>query len=143
MYTRHSRLRPPVSSLFETMSETNVPLDELLTTENMDFSHKGTPLAPVADEHYANKKYVDDSVAEVAAHSPAVVPVTCDGEATTYPVTHNLNTTNIAGIQVYDTTGGTKNPIGLSWEPTDVNTITLKPDVVLPATMTLLVIVTV
>ncbi len=77
----------------------------------------------------------------MAAHSPAVVPVTCDGEATTYSVVHNLNTTNIAGIQVYDTTGDTKNPIGLSWEPTDANTITLKPDIVLPATMTLLVIV--
>ncbi len=71
-----------------------------------------------------------------------MVPVTCDGEATTYAVTHNLNTTNIASIQIFDTTGGTKNPVGLAWEPTDANTITLKPDLVLPATMTLLVIVT-
>ncbi len=124
------------------MSEVNVPLDELLTTDGMDFSRRGTPLAPVADEHYTNKKYVDEAVSEIEARSPAVVPVTCDGEATTYTVTHNLNTTNIASIQVFDTTGGTKNPIGLSWEPTDANTITLKPDVLLPATMTLLVIVT-
>ena len=124
------------------MSNVNVPLDELLTTENLDFSHKGTPLEPVAPEHYANKQYVDDTVADLEVRSPAVVPVTCDGEATTYTVTHNLNTTNIASIQVFDTTGGTKNPIGLSWEPTDANTITLKPDVLLPATMTLLVVVT-
>ncbi len=124
------------------MSNVNVPLDELLTTEGMDFSYKGTPLAPVADEHYANKKYVDDSVADLEVRSPAVVPVTCDGEATTYSVVHNLNTTNIAGIQVYDTTGGKNLPIGMSWEPSDANTITLRPDVVLPATMTLLVVVT-
>ncbi len=124
------------------MSNVNVLLDELLTTENLDFSHKGTPLAPVADEHYTNKKYVDDTVAEIDVRSPAVVPVTCDGEAATYPVVHNLNTTDIASVQIFDTTGGTKNPVGLAWEPTDANTITLKPDLVLPATMTLLVIVT-
>ena len=124
------------------MSQVNVPLDELLTTEGMDFSYRGTLLKPTADEHYTNKKYVDDSIAEVGVRSPAVVPVTCDGTATTYAVVHNLNSTNIASMQVFDTTGGTKNPIGLSWEPTDANTITLKPDVVLPATMTLLVIVT-
>ena len=124
------------------MSDVNVPLDELLTTENMDFSHKGTPLSPELPEHYTNKKYVDDTVAEIDVRSPAVVPVTCDGEAATYTVTHNLNTTNIASIQIFDTTGDAKNPIGLSWEPTDANTITLKPDLVLPATMTLLVVVT-
>ncbi len=123
------------------MSEVNVPLEELLTTEGMDLSYRGTPLSPVAPEHYTNKQYVDDTVADLEVRSPAVVPVTCDGEATTYTVTHNLNTTNIASIQVFDTTGGTKNPIGLSWEPTDANTITLKPDLVLPATMTLLVVV--
>ncbi|HBT78283.1 MAG TPA: hypothetical protein DEB39_15470, partial [Planctomycetaceae bacterium] len=61
---------------------------------------------------------------------------------TTYAVVHNLNTTNIASVQIFDTTGGTKNPVGLAWEPTDANTITLKPDLVLPATMTLLVVVT-
>ena len=65
-----------------------------------------------------------------------------DGIATTYTVTHNLNTTNIASVQIFDTTGDAKNPIGLSWEPATANTITLKPDVLLPATMTLLVIVT-
>ena len=124
------------------MSETNVPLNELLTTEGMDFSHRGTPLAPSLDEHYTNKKYVDDVVGEIDVRSPAVVPVTCDGIATTYTVTHNLNTTNIASVQIFDTTGDAKNPIGLSWEPATANTITLKPDVLLPATMTLLVIVT-
>ena len=124
------------------MSAINVPLDDLATTEGMDLSHRGTPLAPVSPEHYANKKYVDDSISEVDGHSPAVVNVTCDGTATTYAVVHNLNTTNIASIQIFDTTGGTKNPIGVSWKPTDVNTITLKPDIVLPATMTLLVVVT-
>jgi hypothetical protein len=124
------------------MSTTNVPLDELLTTENMDFSHKGTPLAPSLPEHYTNKQYVDDTLADLEVRSPAVVEVTCDGIATTYTVTHNLNTTNIAGIQVYDTTGGTKNPIGLSWEPATANTITLKPDVLLPENMKLLVVVT-
>ena len=124
------------------MSETNVPLNELLTTENMDFSRRGTPLAPVLPEHYTNKAYVDEAVADLSGHSPAVVTVTCDGIATTYTVTHNLNTTNIAALQIFDTTGGTKNPIGLSWEPTTPNTITLKPDVLLPENMTLLVIVT-
>ena len=124
------------------MSNVNVPLDELLTTENMDFSHKGTPLAPSLPEHYTNKQYVDESLADLEVRSPAVVPVTCDGIATTYPVVHNLNTTNIASIQIFDTTGGTKNPIGVSWEPTDANTVTLKPDIVLPENMTLLVIVT-
>jgi hypothetical protein len=124
------------------MAELNVPLNELDTTEGMDFSHKGTPLKPQLPEHYTNKQYIDDTLADVVVRSPAVVPVTCDGIAATYTVTHNLNTTNIASIQVFDTTGGAKNPIGLSWEPATVNTITLKPDVLLPATMTLLVIVT-
>ena len=125
------------------MSETNVPLNELLTTEGMDMSYRGTPLAPALPEHYTNKAYVDEAVSEIEVHSPAVVPITCDGVATTYTVTHNLNTTNIASIQIFDTTGGTKNPIGVSWEPTTANTITLKPDVLLPETMTLLVVVTV
>ena len=124
------------------MSELNVPLNELATTENMDFSHKGTPLEPSLPEHYTNKQYVDDTVADLEVRSPAAVVIACDGEATTYTVTHNLNTTDIASIQIFDTTGGTKNPIGLSWEPTDANTVTLKPDVLLPETMTLLVIVT-
>jgi len=124
------------------MSDINVPLNELLTTEGMDFSHRGTPLTPVAPEHYTNKQYIDDTLAEIEVRSPAVVPVTCDGIATTYTVTHNLNTTNIASIQIFDTTGGAKNPIGVSWEPATANTITLKPDVLLPATMTLLAVVT-
>ncbi len=124
------------------MSETNVAFTDLITTEGMDLSYRGTPLKPIADEHYTNKKYVDQSLAEAGVRSPAVVEVTCDGEATTYAVVHNLNTTNIASIQIFDTTGGAKNPIGVSWEPTDVNTITLKPDIVLPENMTLLVIVT-
>jgi len=125
------------------MSDINVPLNELLTTEGMDLSYRGTPLSPALPEHYTNKAYVDEVVSEIEVRSPAVVPVTCDGVATTYTVTHNLNTTNIASIQIFDTTGGTKNPIGVSWEPTTANMITLKPDVLLPATMTLLVVVTV
>ena len=125
------------------MSETNVPLNELLTTEGMDLSYRGTPLAPSLPEHYTNKAYVDGAVADLGDRSPAVVTVTGDGIATTYTVTHNLNTTNIASIQIFDTTGGAKNPIGIAWEPTTLNTITLKPDVLLPATMTLLVVVTV
>ena len=124
------------------MSETNIPLNELLTTEGMDLSYRGTPLAPALPEHYTNKKYVDKAVADLDVRSPAVVSVTCDGIATTYTVTHNLNTTNIASIQIFDTTGGAKNPIGLSWEPATANTITLKPDVLLPEDMKLLVIVT-
>jgi hypothetical protein len=124
------------------MSETNVPLNQLLTTEGMDFSRRGTPLEPVMPEHYTNKAYVDDAVAVVVGRSPAVVPVTCDGVAVTYSVAHNLNTVNIASVQIFDTTGDAKNPIGVAWEPTTANTITLKPDVLLPASMTLLVIVT-
>ncbi len=123
------------------MSELNVPFDELATTEGMDLSHRGTPLKPDLPEHYTNKKYIDDTLADLEVRSPAVVPITCDGAATTYTVTHNLNTTNIASIQIFDTTGGSKNPIGLSWEPATANTITLKPDVLLPETMSLLVIV--
>ncbi len=125
------------------MSELNVPLHTLVTTEGMAFSFRGTPLRPINPEHYTNKQYVDDTLADLEVRSPAVVPVTCDGVATTYTVTHNLNTTNIASIQIFDTTGGTKKPIGLSWEPVTPNTITLKPDVLLPSSMTLLVIVTV
>ncbi len=124
------------------MSELNVPLASLSTTDGMDLSYKGTPLLPVRPEHYTNKQYIDDTLAEIEVRSPAVVPINCDGTATTYVVTHNLNTTNIASVRIYDTTGGAKNPVGVSWEPTDVNTVTLKPDVVLPANMTLLVIVT-
>ena len=124
------------------MSETNVPLNELLTTEGMDFSYHGTPLAPSLPEHYTNKAYVDEAVSVIEVRSPVVVPVTCDGIASTYTVTHNLNTTNIASVQIFDTTGGAKNPIGVSWEPTSANAIKLKPDVLLPATMKLLVIVT-
>ena len=123
------------------MSETNVPLNELLTTEGMDLSYHGTPLAPALPEHYTNKAYVDGAVADLEVRSPTAIPVTCDGAATTYTVTHNLGTTNIASIRIYDTTGSLKNPIGLAWEPTSANTITLKPDVLLPATMTLLVVV--
>jgi hypothetical protein len=123
------------------MSETNVPLNELSTTEGMDFSHRGTPLAPSLPEHYTNKQYIDDALTDLDVRSPAVVTVTCDGVATTYPVPHNLNTTNIASIQMFDTTGGKKKNIDMSWEPTSANVITLKPDVLLPETMTLLVIV--
>ena len=123
------------------MSELNVPLNELTTTEGMDFSYRGTPLTPSLPEHYTNKQYIDDTLADLEVRSPAAVTVTCDGLAATYPVTHNLNTTNIASVQIFDTTGSAKNPIGLSWEPTSANAITLKPDVLLPATMKLLVIV--
>ena len=123
------------------MSELNVPLNELLTTEGIDLSHRGTPLTPALPEHYTNKQYVDDAVAVVEVRSPAVVSVVCDGIATTYTVTHNLNTTNIASVQIFDTTGSTKNPIGITWEPTSVSAIKLKPDVLLPSTMELLIIV--
>jgi hypothetical protein len=123
------------------MATVNVPLDTLETTENLDFSRRGTPLAPIRDEHYVNKKYVDSTLVDLDVRSPAAVSVNCDGTATTYTVTHNLNTTNIASVQIFDTTGDTKNPIGLSWEPTTPNTITLKPDLVLSATMKLLIIV--
>ncbi|MDR2706546.1 MAG: hypothetical protein LBC02_12265 [Planctomycetaceae bacterium] len=124
------------------MSTTNVALNELLTTENMDFSHRGTPLAPELPEHYTNKRYVDQVVAGHSGHSPAVINLTCDGVATSYTVTHNLNTLNIATVQVYDTTSGSPFPIGIDWVPATANTITLQPDVLLPASMTLRVIVT-
>jgi hypothetical protein len=124
------------------MSTTNVPLNELLTTENMDFSHRGTPLAPDLPEHYTNKRYVDQSIAGIAGRSPAVVDLICDGAATSYTVTHNLNTLNIATVQVYDTTNDSAFPIGIDWVPATVNTITLQPDVLLPANMTLRVVVT-
>ncbi len=123
------------------MSDLNVPFDTLASTDGMDLSHRGTPLKPALPEHYTNKKYIDDTLADLDVRSPAVVPITCDGIATTYTVTHNLNTTNIASIQIFDTTGGAKNPIGLSWEPATANTITLKPDVLLTETMSLLIVV--
>lgn len=125
------------------MSEINVPFDELITTAGMTFSHHGTPLAPFLPEHFVNKKYVDSVLADAGARSAAAVPVACDGVAMIYTVTHNLGTTNIASLQIFDTTGGTKNPIGVSWEPTTDDTITLKPDIVMPDNMTLLVVVTV
>ena len=124
------------------MSTTNVPLNELLTTENMDFSHRGTPLAPDLPEHYTNKRYVDQSIAGLVGRSPAVIDLICDGVATSYTVTHNLNTRNIATVQVYDTTNGSSFPIGIDWIPATVTTITLQPDVLLPSDMTLRVVVT-
>jgi hypothetical protein len=123
------------------MATVNVPLNELATTENLDFSHRGTPLTPSRAEHYTNKAYVDGAVADLDIRSPAVITINCDGIAATYTVTHNLGTTNIASVQIFDTTGGTRNPIGISWEPTTAGTITLKPDLILPATMTLLIVV--
>ena len=122
------------------MSLLNVPLTELATTEGMDFSHRGTPLTPQKPEHYVNKQYVDDRLVSSGARSQAMVTVVCDGIKTTYPVPHDLNTTNIASIQMFDTTSGTKIPIHMAWEPTNATTITLKPDVLLPAAMTLLVV---
>ena len=126
------------------MAETNVPLETLATTEGMDFSHRGTPLTPTAPEHYANKAYIDaeiDEIAEVTGRIPATVDIVCDGTAETYTVTHDLNSLKIASVQVYDTTDGANHPIGIDWEPATLDTITLKPDVVFPATMTLRVIV--
>jgi len=124
------------------MSAINVPLNELATTEGMDFSHRGTPLSPQKPEHYVNKQYVDDMLIQSGARSQDMVAVTCDGVAMTYSVPHRLNTTNIASLLIYNTTGGGKIPIVVNWEPTNANTITLKPDVLLPATMSLLVVVT-
>ncbi|MDR2763119.1 MAG: hypothetical protein LBB88_10985 [Planctomycetaceae bacterium] len=124
------------------MSETNVALNELLTTENMDFSHRGTPLNPALPEHYVNKRYVDQSLSDVGVRSKASIILNCDGIAASYAVQHNLNTLNIATVQVYDTTSDSQLPIGVDWTPTDNNTITLQPDVIFPASMTLLVIVT-
>ena len=124
------------------MSDLNVPLNELTTTEGMDFSYRGTPMKPSLPEHYTNKRYIDDTLADLEVRSPAVVAVACDGIAVTYTVTHNLKTTNIASVQIFDTTDDAKNPIGMTWEPATADTITLKPDVLLPATMTLLVVVT-
>lgn len=124
------------------MSTINVPLNELLTTENMDFSHRGTPLSPDLPEHYTNKRYVDQSIAGLVGRSPAVIDLICDGVAASYTVTHNLNTRNIATVQVYDTTNGSSFPIGIDWIPATAATITLQPDVLLPSDMTLRVVVT-
>jgi len=124
------------------MSTINVPLNELLTTENMDFSHRGTPLAPELPEHYTNKRYIDQTLAGIGVHSPAVIDLICDGEATSYTVTHNLNSLNIAMVQIYDTTNGSPFPIGIDWNPATVNTVTLYPDVLLPADMTLRIVIT-
>jgi hypothetical protein len=124
------------------MATINVPLNELLTTENLDFSHRGTPLAPDLPEHYTNKRYVDQSLAGIFGHSPFVANITCDGTATSYIISHNLNTLNIATVQVYDTTNGSQYPIGIDWMPASANTITLLPDVILPEDMTLRVIIT-
>ena len=124
------------------MSALNVPLNELTTTEGLDFSYRGTPLKPQKPEHYVNKQFIDDTLVSTGARSQAVATVDCDGSAMTYTVPHDLNTTNIASIQFFNTTGGAKIPIYVKWEPATANTIILKPDVLLPATMTLLVIVT-
>ena len=99
-------------------------------------------LQPQKPEHYVNKQYVDDTLVGSGVRSKAEVSVACDGIAMSHPVPHNLNTTNIASVQIYNTTGGKKTPIHVNWEPTDANTITLKPDVQLPTTMTMLVVVT-
>ncbi|MDR0609952.1 MAG: hypothetical protein LBG58_07580 [Planctomycetaceae bacterium] len=114
----------------------------LLTTENMDFSHRGTPLSLDLPEHYTNKRYVDQSIAGLAGRSPAVIDLICDGVAASYTVTHNLNTRNIATVQIYDTTNGFSFPIGIDWIPATATTITLQPDVLLPSDMTLRVVVT-
>jgi hypothetical protein len=124
------------------MSALNVPLNELLTTEGMDFSHRGTSLTPELPEHYANKRYVDAALAGMTGHSPVAVNITCDGTSTSYTVTHNLNTLNIASVQIYDTTSGSPFPIGMDWTPATVNTITLHPDVLLPDAMTIRIVVT-
>jgi hypothetical protein len=119
------------------MSAQNVPLNELLTTEGMDFSYRGTPLTPELPEHYANKRYVDTAV-----RASTTVNITCDGEMESYTITHNLNTLNIATVQIYDTTGGSALPIAMDWTPSTVNTIVLHSDVSLPVDMTLRVVVT-
>jgi hypothetical protein len=41
------------------MPDLNVPLNELLITEGLDFSHRGTPLASELPEHYTNKRYAE------------------------------------------------------------------------------------
>ena len=46
------------------MSELNVPLHELTTTEGMEFSHRGTPLTPSLPEHYTNKQYIDKTLGD-------------------------------------------------------------------------------
>ena len=119
------------------MSNVNVPLNELLTTENMDLSYRRTPLKPELPEHYTNKRYVDSAV-----RASVAVNITCDGTADSYTVTHNLNTLDLAMVQIYDTTGSTPLPVGIDWTPATVNTITLRPDLILPADMTLRIIVT-
>ena len=122
------------------MSLLNVPLNELTTTEGLDFSYRGTPLQPQKPEHYVNKQYVDH-IGHSGGRPQAVVTLTCDGVTMLYPVPHDLNTTNIASVMVYNTTDGRKIPVGVTWEPTDANTITLKPDILLPATMSLLIVI--
>jgi hypothetical protein len=124
------------------MSALNVLLNELLTTEGMDFSHRGTQLTPELPEHYANKRYVDAMLAGITGHSPIAVNITCDGTSTSYTVTHNLNTLNIATVQIYDTTNGSAFPIGMDWTPSTANTVVLHPDVLLPEEMLLRVIIT-
>jgi hypothetical protein len=44
----------------------------MVTKENMDFSHRGTPVTPDLPEHYTNKRYVDQMIAGIAGRSPAV-----------------------------------------------------------------------
>jgi len=55
------------------MSTLNVPLNELATTEGMDFSHRGTPLRPQKPEHYVNRQYVDDTLVSSGVRSKAEV----------------------------------------------------------------------
>jgi hypothetical protein len=123
------------------MTKLNVPLNELQTTEGMDFSHHGTPLVPQLPEHYTNKEYVDSAVTN-NGRVPAIVSITCDGESTSYKVTHPFKTFDIASVQVYDATSNAHRPIGIDWRPETDESIVLLPDVIFPANMVLQIVIT-
>jgi hypothetical protein len=69
-----------------------------------------------------------------------IVMLTTDGVATSYPVPHDLGTTNFQ-VTFFDVTSLPQRPFFVHWEPVTENVFRIGPDVVLPANRTIKVII--